>query len=157
MLYNFVLEKLKLWLKKKNIPVRLIVAVIAGIIISKVLMLITHKILHVVGVFPPMDEPNFDRDLLIIALAFHSFYAIVAAYFTAQIAKDRARKAVFILGTKEAIMWLVGILLLWHLAPAWFNLTKAILGIPLSIFGGWIYRRTHPQTMQTEDPSDKKK
>lgn len=134
-------HKLRHWLKKKRIPVRLVIAVIAGIVISKVLMLITHAILHKTGHFPGISDPMFDKDQLLRALGFHSVYAVVAAYFTAQIAKEKANKAVFILGTKEAIMWLAGIILLWNHAPPWFNLTKAILGIPLSIFGGWIYRK----------------
>lgn len=138
-----MLHKLTFWLKKKNIPVRLVLAVVAGIVISKVLMLITHAILHELGIFPGISDPMFDKDMLLRALGFHSVYAVVAAYFTAHIAKEKANKAVFILGTKEAVMWLIGIILLWNHAPAWFNLTKAILGIPLSVFGGWIFKRKH--------------
>ncbi|MBA3665839.1 MAG: hypothetical protein H0W61_16790 [Bacteroidetes bacterium] len=136
-----MLVKLRRWLKKKNIPVRLVVAVAVGIVLSKILMFITHTVLHKLDVFPALDKPMFDNRDLSIALAFHCVYAVIAAYFTAQIAKERARKAVFILGSKEAIMWIIGIILLWNHAPAWFSLTKAILGIPLSVFGGWIYRK----------------
>ena len=45
----------------------------------------------------------------------------------------------FILGTKEAIMWLLGTLLLWHHAAPWYNITKAVLGIPIAMLGGKLY------------------
>lgn len=135
-----MVEKIKNWLHKKNIPVRLVLAVMAGIIISKVLMIITHEILHLMDIFPALNEPMFNTELLWVALVFHSFYAVVGAYFTAQIARERASKAAFVLGTKEAVMWLIGIVLLWNHAPAWFNITKAVLGIPLAVFGGRIYK-----------------
>jgi len=143
-----VIQKLQHWLKKKNIPVRLIMAVIAGIVISKALMIITHEIFNALDIFPPLNKPMFNRNLLCIALAFHSFYAIVAAYVTAHIARDKGYKAVLILGSKEAIMWLLGVLLLWHIAPPWFNVTKAVLGMPLAILGGKIYKWRHPSPEQ---------
>lgn len=132
--------KLRAWLHKKNIPVRLVLAVLAGIVISKILMVITHYILYFMDIFPAPNKPMFNTELLWVALVFHSFYAVVSAYFTAQIAKERASEATFVLGTKEAIMWLIGIVLLWNHAPAWFNITKAVLGIPLAVFGGRIYK-----------------
>lgn len=136
---------IKNWLQKKGLSIRVIFAVAAGIIISKVLMVITHILLHQLNIFYQLGAAMFDTDLVLIALGFHSLFAVIAAFFTAWIAGDEARKATFILGSKEAILWLAGIILLWHHSPAWFNLTKAILGIPLAIFGGWIYEKNKPE------------
>lgn len=123
----------------KELPIRLILSVIAGIAIAMVLSIITHLILHWVNVFPKPGKPMFKTDLLWISLVYHSVYAIIGAYFTAMIAEDRAGKAVFILGTKEAFMWLLGTILLWKHAAPWYNITKALLGIPLAILGGKFY------------------
>ncbi|HEV7230251.1 MAG TPA: hypothetical protein VGO45_02920 [Bacteroidia bacterium] len=111
---------------------------------ATLLSVATHEILHLTGVIPGMGSPQFDTNILLISLLYHSVYAIIGAYVTAKIAEERARKAVFILGSKEAIMWLLGILLLWKHNPAWFNITKAVLGIPLALLGGRIYAATHP-------------
>lgn len=120
-------------------PIRLILSVIAGIATAMALSVLTHQILHLFGIFPAPGKPNFDTHLLLIAFFYHSFYAIIGAFVTAGLAKDKAKKAVFILGTKEAIMWLLGIVLLWkHTAP-WYNLSKALAGIPLALFGGKLY------------------
>jgi hypothetical protein len=123
----------------KKLPIRLIVSVLAGIAIASILSVLTHEVLHLLGIFPPLHKPMFDRKLLIIALIYHSIYAVAGAFVTAWIAKEKSQKAAFILGSKEAIMWLLGIILLWHHSPPLFNLTRAILGIPLAVFGGWLY------------------
>jgi hypothetical protein len=122
-----------------KLPLRLIISVVAGIVIAMALSTITHLILYFAGIFPPLGKPMFDNDLLVISLIYHSLYALVAAYVTADIAKERAKKAVFVLGTKEAVMWLLGTILLWHHAAPWFNISKALLGIPIAMLGGKIY------------------
>ncbi len=123
-----------------KLPIRLILSVVAGIAFSMVISTLTHMVLHWCGVFPPLHKPMFETRLVIISLVYHSVFAIVAAFITAWLAKKQAKKAVFILGTKEAIMWLVGTLLLWKHAPPWYNISKAVLGPPLAWFGGRLYR-----------------
>ena len=142
----------------KKLPIRLILAVFAGIVIAFVLSTLTHLILHWVGIFPSLKEPMFDSKLLIVSLCYHSFYAIVGAYFTAQIAKKEAIKAAFLLGLKEAIMWFVGTLLLWKHAAPWFNISKAVLGIPLALLGGKMFSmyKNHRDNKRTSFPIQKR-
>jgi hypothetical protein len=130
-----------IWLKDHHVPVRLILSVVAGIAISMVLSVATHEVLHLCGIYPPLTKPMFDTGLVVIELIYHSVYAVVAAIFTAKLAKEMANKAVFVLGTKEAIMWVLGTLLLWKHSPPWYNLSKALLGIPLALLGGYLYKK----------------
>jgi zinc transporter ZupT len=123
----------------EKLPIRLILSVVAGIATASILSVLTHEILHLLGIFPPLHKPMFDWNLVLIALIYHSIFAVVGAFVTAWIAKEKSQKAAFILGSKEAIMWLLGIVLLWHHSPPLYNLAKAILGIPLAVFGGWLY------------------
>lgn len=118
---------------------RLILSVVAGIATATALTLLTHLILYAFGVFPHPFEPMFDTPYVIGDLAYHSVFALAGAFVTAMIAKEQARKAVFILGSKEAIMWVVGMILLWHHAPPWVNITKAVLGPPIAWAGGKFY------------------
>jgi hypothetical protein len=122
-----------------KLPLRLILSVIAGIVISKVLAVLAHLILHATGDFPGLTDPMFDKLDLVASLYFHSVFAIAGAYFTAMLAKEHAKKAIFILGTKEAVLWLIGIAVLWDHSPAWFNISKAVLGPSLAWFGGKLY------------------
>lgn len=135
------LSKAILWLKEHKIPVRLILSVIAGIATAMILSLITHEVLYLFDVFPQIGKPMLDTKLVTIELVYHSVYALIAACITAKIAEDKARRATFILGTKEAFMWLLGTLLLWHHSPPWYNITKSLLGVPLALLGGFIYTR----------------
>ncbi len=123
----------------KQIPFRLIFSVAAGVATVAVLSVITHEVLHLLGVFPPAFKPMFNTRVLWIALTYHSLYTIIGAYVTAIVAREKARKAVMILGTKGAVIWLLGTLLLWKHSPAWFNISKALTEIPLSLLGGWFY------------------
>lgn len=123
-----------------RIPVRLIISVIAGLVTSFVLSTLTHEVLHLLGIFPKPFKPVFDTQVLIISLFYHCIFATTGAFVTAAVAKEKANKAVFILGSKEAIMWLIGTVLLWHHAPPWFNIAKATLGIPLAWIGGRLYK-----------------
>lgn len=127
----------------KKDTLRTLLAVIAGIAAAKVLTVLTHELLFLCANFPPPLEPMFETRPLLLSLSFHSFYAVLSAMLTARIAGNRARKAVFILGTKEAVLWLAGTVLLWKDAAPWFNLSKAILGIPLAMLGGRIYLYFH--------------
>src|ERR1700740_3554986 len=122
-----------------KLPIRLILSVIAGIAVAMALSIATHEVLHLTYIFPQLGKPMFDKRLLLISLAYHSLYAVIGAYITARIAQRQAKKAAFILGSKEAVMWLLGAFLLWPHAAPWYNFTKAILGIPLALLGGWIY------------------
>ncbi len=135
---NYSTSKLKRFLQR--IPIRLIVSVIAGLATSFILSTVTHEVLHLLGIFPKPFKPMFDKQLLLISLLYHSIFATTGAFVTAMVAKEKANKAVFILGSKEAIMWLIGTILLWHHAPPWFNIAKATLGIPLAWIGGRLYR-----------------
>ncbi|PBQ34279.1 hypothetical protein CNR22_21720 [Sphingobacteriaceae bacterium] len=137
----------------KKDTMRLILAVIAGIITAMLLSGLTHELLYLLFDYPAPLKPMFEAGPLWIALFYHSIYAVIGAMITARIAKERAKKAVFILGTKEAIMWLLGTILLWKHAAPWYNITKAILGIPLALLGGWIYsyfqrKRNLPNTFK---------
>jgi hypothetical protein len=147
-------SKTILWLNKHKIPARLIISVMAGIAVAMVLSLVTHEILFLFGIFPQIGKPMLNNRLVTVELIYHSVYALLAACITAKIAEKRAKRATFILGTKEAFMWLLGTLLLWHHNPPWYNITKAFLGVPLAMLGGYIYtkmkkKNTHLDTSVT--------
>lgn len=127
-------------MEPKGITVRFILSVIAGLATSMTLSIATRFMLYLCGVFPAPFKPLFDTPLVIIALLYHSIFATTGAFVTAHIARNRARKAVVFLGSKEAIMWLLGTIFLWKHAPVWYTMTKAVIGFPIAIMGGWLYQ-----------------
>ncbi len=97
----------------KGITVRFTLAVIAGLATSMALSMTTRLILYLCGLFPVPFKPLFETNLVIIALVYHSIFAMTGAFVTAHVARDPARKAVIFMGSKEAIMWLLGTIFLW--------------------------------------------
>ena len=136
----------------KGITVRFILSVVAGLATSMALSMTTRFILYLCGVFPAPFKPLFDPPLVIIALVYHSIFAMTGAFVTAHFAHDRARKAVIFLGSKEAIMWLLGTIFLWKHAPVWYTITKAAIGIPVAMLGGFLHKlyvtKTHKETLK---------
>lgn len=126
-------------MKAKGITIRFILSVVAGLATSMALSMIIRFILYLCGVFPAPFKPLFDTPLVLIALIYHTIFAMTGAFVTAHVARDRAKKAVIFLGSKEAIMWLLGTIFLWKHSPVWYTITKAVIGIPVAILGGWIY------------------
>jgi hypothetical protein len=124
---------------KHVIPYRLILSIIAGIATTMLLTIITDEVLNLLGKHPPLFKPILDDSLVQLVLVYHSLYAIIGAFVTAKIAKNQSRTAVLILGTKELFMWLVGMFILYDHSPTWYNVTKALLGIPLAFIGGRLY------------------
>lgn len=123
----------------RKLPIRFLLSIVAGIAVTMALSVITRQILHWVVGFPKIGEPEFETDLLIISLIYHSIYAVIGAIVTSHLAREKARKAAFALGTKEVIMWILGMILLWKHAAPWYNLSKAALGIPLAMLGWKLY------------------
>lgn len=138
----------------KGITLRFILAVTAGLATSMALSVSTRFILYQCGLFPAPFKPLLDTQLVIITLAYHSVYAVTGAFVTAHVARNRARKAVIFLGSKEAIMWLLGTVFLWKHAPVWYTITKAVIGIPVALLGGYLHQRylkaTHQQPQEDE-------
>ncbi|MBC7694971.1 MAG: hypothetical protein H7141_05925 [Burkholderiales bacterium] len=122
-----------------RIPYRLIVSIIAGIAATMFLTMLTHVILNLLGQHPLLFKPMLDDNQVQFTLFYHSIYAIIGAMVTAKIAKNQSRKAVLILGTKELFMWVVGAFILYDHSPTWYNITKALLGVPLAWIGGRLY------------------
>lgn len=136
----------------KGITVRFILSVVAGLATSMALSLTTRFILYLCGLFPAPFKPLFETKLVIIALVYHSMFAMTGAFVTAHVARDRARKAIIFLGSKEAIMWLLGTIFLWKHAPVWYTITKAVIGIPIALTGGLLYKlyttKTHKEILK---------
>ena len=127
---------------------RLILSLLAGFIATAALSLATDHVFHVTGIYPPYGEPMFDTGLLLLASAYRVVFQIFGAYLTAMIAKDKANKAVWILGTLGAILWLVGTIVGQELGPLWYGILGAALSIPTTLTGGRLYEYRAKQGLQ---------
>jgi len=117
-------------------------AVVAGVLFVIVMTTIVDGVLHLVGFFPPMDQPIDDRQSL-VATTYRIIISIAGAWITARLAPAKPMKHVLILGIVGTILGLIGVAATWNrgLGPRWYPVALAVLAIPQSLAGGWLYLR----------------
>jgi uncharacterized membrane protein len=118
-------------------------AIAAGILFVVVVTTLVDIVLHMVGVFPPMNEPLTDR-LAVIATLYRVVISVAGAWLTARIAPDRPMRHALILGVVGIVLALIGLAATWNrgLGPNWYPLALVLLAIPQCWLGGWLYVRT---------------
>lgn len=118
---------------------RLILSIVAGFLFTAIITTVVDHIFHVTKVYPPYGESYKDTGLYILASIYRAIFAITGAYITAWIAKDKAKKAVLILGIIGTLAWLAGLIKFWDFAPAWYNIGGLLLAIPYALTGLYFY------------------
>ena len=115
-------------------------AVVAGVIVIIVVTTLVDILLHVVGVFPPMNQPITDA-LALLATAYRIVISIGGAWLTARLAPEGPMRHALILGYVGTVLGLIGVVATWNLGlgPRWYPIALAVLAIPQCWAGGKIY------------------
>ena len=119
---------------------RSIWAVVAGVLVIVVVTTVVDIVLHVIGVFPPMDQP-IDDALALLATSYRIVISIGGAWLTARLAPEKPMKHAMILGYVGIVLGLVGVIATWNLGlgPRWYPISLVVLAIPQCWAGGRIY------------------
>jgi hypothetical protein len=114
-------------------------AVLAGIVVGIVLTLATDEVLHIVGVFPPWEQPAGDNPLL-LATAYRVVYGVVAGYLTARLAPDRPMAHALAGGFVGLAVSAIGAAATWNrgatFGPHWYPLALIVIAMPCAWAGG---------------------
>jgi hypothetical protein len=115
-------------------------AVVAGVLVIVVASTLADIVLHVLGVFPPMNQPITDS-LALLATSYRVVISIGGAWLTARLAPDKPLKHAMILGIVGTVLGLVGVVATWNagLGPRWYPIALAVLAIPQCWVGGKLY------------------
>jgi hypothetical protein len=121
-------------MKKKSIW-----AVVAGVLVIVVVSTIVDVVLHVAGVYPPIDQP-IDNALSVLATSYRVVISIAGAWLTAGLAPDKPMKHAMMLGYVGVVLGLVGVVATWNkgLGPRWYPIALVVLAIPQCWVGGRI-------------------
>jgi len=128
---------------------RLILAIVAAVLINGILATLIDHIFHTTGVYPPYGQAYFDTDLYLLALSYRFVITIFAAYLTAMIARERAKRALWISGILGAVLWLVGTIAMQGLGPLWYGIVGALTALPLVLIGGKLYEMRAKKAFET--------
>ena len=125
---------------------RSIGAVAAGVFVIIAVTTLVDVLFHVVGVFPPMDQPIDDR-LALLATAYRIVISVGGAWLTARLAPNQPMKHALILGYVGVVLGLVGVIATWNmgLGPRWYPVALAVLAIPQCWAGGRMYLALSPR------------
>jgi len=115
-------------------------AVVAGVLVIIVGSILVDIVLHVAGVFPPMDQPIGNR-LSLLALSYRVVISVGGGWLTARLAPQSPMKHAVILGCVGVVLGLVGVVLTWNkdLGPRWYPVALVVLAIPQCWLGGKFY------------------
>jgi hypothetical protein len=115
-------------------------AVAAGLLFIIGVTTLVDIVLHLVGVYPPMDQP-IDHPLALLATVYRIVISIAGAWLTARLAPDQPMKHAMALGYVGVGLSLVGLVATWNLGlgPRWYPIALVVLAIPQCWAGGQIY------------------
>ena len=117
---------------------RSIGAVLAGIVVSVALSLVTDLILRKTGFFPPIGQPAASGPLL-VATAYRTVYGIVGSYVAARLAPSRPMLHAMVLGFLGFVVSMIGAVATWNrtaeFGPHWYPVALVVLAIPTAWVG----------------------
>jgi hypothetical protein len=121
---------------------RSIGAVLAGVLAVILLTTLVDIFLHVVGVFPPMDQP-IDSTLAALATSYRIVIGVGGAWLTARLAPRNPMRHAMTLGAIGAVLALAGVVATWNLGlgPRWYPISLVVLAIPQSWAGAKLFER----------------
>ena len=115
-------------------------AVVAGVLVIVGLTTVVDIVLHLAGVYPPLDQPIGTSQAL-LATSYRTVISVAGAWLTARLAPSKPMKHALILGYVGVVLGLVGLLTTWskELGPRWYPVALVVLAIPQCWAGGKIY------------------
>lgn len=119
---------------------RSIWAIVAGFLSVAVLSTVTDIILHLTGVFPPMDKPApMPTSLWILATAYRVVYTVGGNWLTARMAQRFPMKHAIILGSIGTVVATLGVTFTWNkgpeFGPKWYPIALVVTALPCSWIG----------------------
>src|SRR6185503_4624997 len=121
-------------------------AVAAGVLFIIIVTTLVDVGFHILGVFPPTDQPINDRQALFATL-YRIIISIAGAWLTAWIAPSKPMKHAMILGLVGVVLGSIGAALTWklELGPKWYPIILVVLSIPQCWAGAKVHERYTPK------------
>lgn len=120
---------------------RRIGAVLAGLVAIFAVTTATDVVMHLSGVFPPMDAPPMSGALFLWAFAYRFVYDVAGCYLTARLAPTRPMWHAMVLGAIGLCLSIAGAVAMWDAGPAWYPLSLAASTLPCAWLGGRLAQR----------------
>jgi hypothetical protein len=123
-------------------------AVLAGFLVIIALSLGTDEILHLLGVYPPWNEPMWDPKLNALALSYRLIYDTFGSYVTAKLAPRAPVKHALIGGFIGLVLSLGGVVaaMKGNMGPLWYPIALSLSSPITAWIGGRLFVRNSDAT-----------
>lgn len=131
-----------------KVTLRSLGAVLAGVLAVLLLTTLADIVLHVAGVFPPMNQA-INSTLAALATSYRIIIGVGGAWLTARLAPRNPMRHAMALGAIGTVLALVGVVATWNLGlgPRWYPISLVVLAIPQSWAGAKLFE------LQGREPS----
>jgi hypothetical protein len=110
-------------------------SVVAGVLVIIILSIVTDLALEGAGFFP-RGQGLFNPLLLVVSLAYRTFYASFGGYVTAKLAPSNKEKHVIALLIVGTIFGILGVIGGWNLSQHWYPISLVITSAIAVWLGG---------------------
>jgi hypothetical protein len=134
-------------------------AVFSGFIAVVALSLGTDQIMHMIGVFPPWDQPMNDVGDNLLALGYRCIYGVVGSYITARLAPHSPMLHVWVGGLIGFALSTAGIVAAINmpLGPLWYPIALTLTTLPCAWLGGILHRAWHGKRAASRSSKEESK
>jgi hypothetical protein len=115
-------------------------AIVAGFATVAVLSSAADAVLHAMNYYPNDGTAGSDAQLA-VALAYRTAFTVLGGLITAWLAASHKLRHAVILGAIGTVAAAAGALAMWHIGHNWYAVSLAVLAIPSTTIGGWLFAR----------------
>jgi len=115
-------------------------ALIAGFLTVALLSTAADAALHAMNYYPNDGTAGSDPELA-FALAYRTLFTVLGGFVCAWLAPSHPVRLATILGAIGTLPAGLGVVAMWSLGHHWYAISLAILAIPSTALGGWLFAR----------------
>lgn len=121
-------------------PLRSIGAIVAGLVTVATPAIAIDAVLHSVGIFPALGEPQPDWTLA-LALAYRTLFTIAGGYVVAWAAGYRPVAHGLAFGLLGIVLGSLGAISMWNFGHHWYPIALVALALPSTWLGARLFVR----------------
>ena len=118
-------------------------AVLGGMLASAALAMGTDEVLHLIGVFPPINQVTYEAPRFVAATTYRVIYAILGFYLIARLAPSRPWRHVWVAAAIGLVASSAGVVatMTRDMGPLWYPVALAVTTLPCAWLGGRLRAR----------------
>ncbi len=120
-------------------------AIFAGFIAGSIITVIADLAMQSSGLIDMEKFKESSTSAVLIVTIYRFIFSVIACYITAWLAPVKPMKHAIILGSIGFILSLLGAILMWNEAVAWYNLAVILMALPCAWIGAKLYVMRNPE------------